>query len=152
MGQYHMVFNLDRREYLHPHRFGDGLKLMEFSNSEGGTMTALAILLAASNGRGGGDCRYDGPHAALVGSWAGDRIAIVGDYAEEDDLSAKGVKDAREVYAAEGWTEMSEPLRKIIESDGLFTFLENEQGFVTRKCRVWKSSLITSNQAMRREQ
>ena len=36
-------------------RFGDGLKLLEFASSSCATMTALAILLADGNNRGGGD-------------------------------------------------------------------------------------------------
>lgn len=81
MGQYHRVINLDKKQWLRPHSFDEGTKLMEFGCSSQGTMTALAILLAASNGKGGGDFRGDDP---LIGSWAGDRIAIVGDYAEGD--------------------------------------------------------------------
>jgi len=77
MGQYYYVVNLDKRQYLKPHDLGDGAKLMEFANSRGGTMTALAILLASGNGRGGGDCRVSSP---FIGSWAGDRIVIAGDY------------------------------------------------------------------------
>jgi hypothetical protein len=47
----------------------------------------LIVLLAASNGRGGGDFD-DEPAGAkeIIGRWAGDRIAIVGDYAEPGDL------------------------------------------------------------------
>ena len=82
MGQYHYVVNLTKKQYLHPHQLGDGLKLWEQLNSEGGTMAALLILLACSNGRGGGDIE---PHP-LVGAWAGDQIAVVGDYAEDRDL------------------------------------------------------------------
>lgn len=38
MGQYHYVVNLDKKQYLRPHRFGDGLKLLEFGSSGQGTM------------------------------------------------------------------------------------------------------------------
>lgn len=90
MGQYHEVVNLDKREKLHPHALGDGLKLMEFGCSSDGTMTALAILLAGSckgGARGGGDVEYTHPMSSvLVGRWAGDRIAIIGDYAEDGDV------------------------------------------------------------------
>ena len=79
MGQYYYVINLDKRQYLHPHRAGDGLKLLEFACSANGTMTCLAVLLADGNGRGGGDLGSDDP---VVGSWAGDRIVISGDYAD----------------------------------------------------------------------
>lgn len=116
MGQYHYIANLDRREYLHPHRFGDGLKLMEFSCSASGTLAGMSILLAASNGRGGGDLHMwtpnpDDPRGEspwirsglnpeqsepedyarllaehMIGRWAGDRVAIIGDYFEADDV------------------------------------------------------------------
>ena len=68
MGQYHRPCNLTTNEYLHPHDFGDGLKLLEFGESGQGTMSALILLLAPG------------------GRWHGDRIAIVGDYAEDADL------------------------------------------------------------------
>jgi hypothetical protein len=93
MGQYHFVANMDKREFLHPHRFGDGLKLMEFGGSGGGTMLGLAVLLACSNDRGGGDLHVDesttvGEAIAkhVVGRWAGDQIAIIGDYASDGDF------------------------------------------------------------------
>lgn len=79
MGQYYKIVNLDKMQYLHPHKFNEGLKLMEFSCSTPGTMTALALLLADGNGRGGGDMRSDSP---LIGSWAGNRIVVAGDYAD----------------------------------------------------------------------
>ena len=102
MGQYYKVVNLDKRQVLHPHAFGDGMKLMEFVGG-GNTIKALGILLAVGNGRGGGDIHSDNP---LVGSWAGDRIAIVGDYADDgeastvrndgEDISAKMVELLRD--------------------------------------------------------
>ena len=46
MGQYYKVCNIDKGEYLDAHSFGDGLKLLEFGASGGGTMLGLAILLA----------------------------------------------------------------------------------------------------------
>jgi len=78
MGQYFKICNLDKKEFLHPHRFGDGLKLLEFGCSSHGTLTALTILLRQSEQHGGGDLDSDRP---IVGSWAGDRIVVAGDYA-----------------------------------------------------------------------
>lgn len=86
MGQYYLVVNLDKKQYLHPHRFGDGLKLREFGQSGFGTMYALASLLADGNGRGGGDIPSEDP---LIGSWAGDRIVIAGDYADPGKFGLK---------------------------------------------------------------
>ena len=70
MGQYYLIVNLDKRQYLHAHKFGDGLKLLEFGSSGSGTMCALAILLADGNGRGGGDLTIDdgAPGADIIGS------------------------------------------------------------------------------------
>lgn len=79
MGQYFLVVNQTKKEYLYPHIFDDGLKLLEFGCSSDGTMTALALLLRKSDGDGGGDfCEHD--KFPVVGSWAGNRIVIVGDY------------------------------------------------------------------------
>lgn len=77
--------NIDKREYLHPHEFGAGLKLMEFSGQGNSIMQGLAVLLAHSNDRGGGDLRCSNKGIPedlikLVGSWAGDRIVVAGDY------------------------------------------------------------------------
>jgi hypothetical protein len=111
MGQYHLVVNLDRGEYLNPHHLGDGLKLMEFGCG-GRTMTALAVLLAVDNGRGLGDLHAVAPDTPIekwesgfikssggwtsggglfrertiqarhIGAWAGQRIVIAGDYGD----------------------------------------------------------------------
>ncbi|MDM8551477.1 hypothetical protein QUF72_15430 [Desulfobacterales bacterium HSG2] len=78
MGQYYMIVNLDKREYLNPLRFGDGCKVREFGFSSYGAMSALAILLAKSSQlEGGGE--FD---SVLTGAWAENRIVIIGDYDE----------------------------------------------------------------------
>lgn len=80
MGQYYLLVNLTKRQYVQPNYLGDGSKLMEFGSSSPGTMTALAVLLADGNGRGGGDLASSNP---VVGSWAGDQIVVTGDYADD---------------------------------------------------------------------
>jgi hypothetical protein len=93
MGQYYLVVNLDKEQFLDPHCCGDGLKLLEFGCNSNGTLTALAVLLADGNGRGGGDLRSMNP---IIGGWAGDRIVVAGDYADV----AKFVMDPeRNLYA-----------------------------------------------------
>lgn len=84
MGQRFLIVNTDKKEFLHPHVFGDGSKLIEFGCSAMGTMTALALLLRQSSETGGGDWmpQYYGGENKPVGSWAGDSIVIVGDYDE----------------------------------------------------------------------
>ena len=81
MGQYFYVCNITKKEFLHPHHMGDGMKILEFGLSAFGTMSGLAILLADGNGRGGGDINED-PVTGVVGRWAGDKIVIAGDYAD----------------------------------------------------------------------
>lgn len=93
MGQYHLTVNLDKREFINPHKIGLGLKLLEQCGFKGSTGDILFMLLACSNGRGGGDISTDFPE--LIGRWAGDRIAVIGDYSEADDIP--GV-DARNIY------------------------------------------------------
>jgi hypothetical protein len=81
MGQYHVLYNTDKKEYVHGHRIDNGLKLIEQVGFEKSTATALFLLVANSNGRGGGDVNEH----ELIGRWAGDRIVVQGDYAEEGD-------------------------------------------------------------------
>ena len=117
MGQYYLTVNLDKREYLYPHKFGDGLKLLEFGDSGGGTMTGLAILLADGNGRGGGDLDSENP---IVGSWAGDRIVIAGDYADEGRFVEPGHghdNDNLHIYASEHFTDISGEVIKAMCDD-----------------------------------
>jgi hypothetical protein len=95
MGQYHYCVNLSKQQFLHPHIFGQGLKLLEMQGGgPGGINDALMMLLAVSSGRGGGDFQSEDP---LIGSWGGDRIAFIGDYAEASDLLPED--HAESIYA-----------------------------------------------------
>lgn len=102
MGQYHLTVNLDKKEFLMPHKFGVGLKLREQFGVHYGVQDALLMLLACSSGAGGGDFLHDTfiPYKSdkngMIGRWAGDRIAIVGDYATADDLPM--MWDAENIY------------------------------------------------------
>lgn len=93
MGQYHYIVNITKKHYINPHQIGSGLKLMEQVGWEASPSTALFLLLACSNGRGGGDA---GAHP-LVGHWAGDKIAVIGDYSTPADIPGH---DAAAIYAA----------------------------------------------------
>ncbi|MCC6150966.1 MAG: hypothetical protein IT461_12000 [Planctomycetes bacterium] len=141
MGQYYLVVNVDKGEFLHPHKLGDGLKLMEFGNSGDGTMLALALLLADGCGRGGGDyhAKKDAtPDTSLIGRWKGDRIVIAGDYADpgfipkpeewtkeqRDTLKANfsdGVDLSKEVnlyaWASDFFTDISLKMRELLEAE-----------------------------------
>ena len=93
MGQYYLICNLDKREYLHPHRFNEGLKAREWLYS-GRVPRALSVLLIDGDGGGGGDVRNP-----LCGRWAGDRIVISGDYADNGHmLPSDQTEDMTNVY------------------------------------------------------
>ena len=106
MGQYFVMVNKDKKQYLHPHTFGDGSKLLEFGCSAEGTLTALTLLLRQSNEGGGGD--YNGDDK-IVGSWAGDRIIIVGDYD----------KSLLYFLAHKNYEDVSKKMAKVLETEGI---------------------------------
>ena len=99
MGQYFLLVNKDKQEYVCPWCLGGGAKLWEWAaNSE---IRIVALLLRQSNEGGGGDwygyhqgydegecveCKQGkhGEDAKVVGSWAGDRVVLVGDYDKSD--------------------------------------------------------------------
>jgi hypothetical protein len=91
MGQYWLPVNLDKKEFIDPHKLGVGLKLWEQVGSFPGTGAALLILCAAMpEARGGGDLDNDDEVAKrTIGRWAGDRVALIGDYAEQGDIKRK---------------------------------------------------------------
>ena len=76
MGQYFLVVNTDKKEYLMPHNFGSGLKFMEFTVDGCGVMHGLAHLLAQSSD----GVAIDAPE--ITGRWIGDNVVIIGDYDE----------------------------------------------------------------------
>jgi hypothetical protein len=109
MGQYYKIVNIKKKQYITPHTFGDGAKLMEFSMSASGVLAGLAILLADGNGRGGGDLNSDND---IVGSWAGDNIVIAGDYAD----TGKFVKEAEENLYSVATNEGEDISVKVLEA------------------------------------
>lgn len=142
MGQYWMIVNLNKQEYIHPHKLGAGMKLCEQLAAKPGTGAALIILCAAMpEQRGGGDFDLDknwhGPervfpehnitpglmpkeYAAIakrtIGRWAGDRIALIGDYAKDSDLP--GPPPASQIYEnINEWTDVSADVAAVIEHE-----------------------------------
>jgi hypothetical protein len=89
MGQYFAAVNTDKKEFVCPWCIGGVAKLWEWAaNSPGAIFT---LLLRKSDEGGGGDfygyhrgCGEGGPITcplnAIAGRWAGDHVALVGDY------------------------------------------------------------------------
>lgn len=89
MGQYFTAVNLDKKEYVCPWCVSGVAKLWEWAANTWGAI--FVLLLRKSDEGGGGDyCGYHNgcdeggpircPKNRLVGSWAGDRVVLVGDY------------------------------------------------------------------------
>ena len=134
MGQYHVLVNLDKKEYVMPHHVGDGLKLWEWSGD--GMLRAMQVLLATSNGRGGGDL----PDNKVVGRWGGDRVAVIGDYSEVGDIKSKPKLDPKKIYefcdykAKGGWKNISNMVVPVLEEVGEFK-MDKTDGWQHRKYR-----------------
>jgi hypothetical protein len=107
MGQYFLIINMDKKQYLHAHKFKDGLKAWEIA-AGGQMLKGLSLLLTKSDGGGGGDFQED--PTGIVGSWAGDRIWIVGDY------------DSSKLYdtARQGYENISEKVIPILKKEDLW--------------------------------
>lgn len=143
MGQYWKVVNLDKHECIHAHKLGVGVKLGEQIGSGHGTPDALFILVAAMREhRGGGDFDWDsnyyGPERdnsqpghginggpintayndvakRIIGRWAGDRIAVVGDYSEDSDLPS--VPKFGELYGDGTLVDITDDVAQVIEHE-----------------------------------
>jgi len=112
MSQYFSVCNLDKKEYLDALHFNHGAKLVEIARSNDGVMTALAILLTLS----GGPVFTEGP---IYGRWAGDRIAIIGDY-YEGAVAGNQWSDGAFMEIIEqrnGWVDISEHVIQTLKKD-----------------------------------
>ena len=73
MGQYYKPINLDKKQYVYSHDFGNGLKLMEHS-WVGNQFVGIVEALIAEGG-----------------AWCGDRIVWSGDYADPEKGKTKKV-------------------------------------------------------------
>ncbi len=137
MSQYHCICNHDRREYVNPRLLCAFAWTLESLNESDGALWAMALLLAASNGKGSGD--FDpidygsGPeptepddHTQLlmsfVGRWAGQRVSIVGEYfAADTEAEYRTGEDAglwkHLMDQTDGWVDISEHVANLIELD-----------------------------------
>jgi len=135
MGQYHIPVNITKKEFLDPHMFGDGLKLMEFGLSGCGTLSGLTILLSNANGRGGGDLHSENP---IIGHWAGDQIVIAGDYGDEGEEFTQNPSENLYDEANKNYKDVS--------AEVLFALLEDKY-----VCKTYKNEmqyLLSSTKAL----
>lgn len=74
MGQYWKAVNLDKRQFISPWELGSGAKLWEQLANPGPGRALIILLAAMPEPRSGGDLKAN----PVIGSWAGDRVVLVG--------------------------------------------------------------------------
>lgn len=120
MGQYWKPVNLTKREFINPHKLASGLKLWEILASDHVGKALIILTAAMPEARGGGDLEEN----HIIGRWAGDQIAIVGDYAEDDDLPNSPVP-ASAIYGLCDEDETNEDAFKDV-TDAVCAVIETE--------------------------
>ena len=83
MGQYFVLINKTKKQYVCPWCLGGVAKLWEWC--AGNHSAVFPYLLRRSSGLGGGDVASPEIYP-LAGSWVGDEISLVGDYDESHDF------------------------------------------------------------------
>lgn len=122
MGQYWICINETKEEFIRPHMFGDGAKIMEFSCSSMGILTALTILLEDGELKE----KFDDEEGRVVGRWAGDRIRFVGDYGENE--IRRGDEYINPHYLAyKEWDDISKLVLRIMINDKFLYKIQNDQ-------------------------
>ena len=92
MGQYFIIVNIEKREYIHPHDIKRGAKLLELSKDP--IIYGLMSLLQAKNKE---------KTALHLGSWANDKILFIGD--SEDSSFFKQVVVSFKNISKEAYNE-----------------------------------------------
>lgn len=113
MGQYHSVINLDQMTGYSPRAVGSSVKLSEQAHTTA-SCAALVALVAEPFG------------------WAGDRVAVVGDYTRDTDLP-ESPYPASELYVRlaeeDGIADVGEHVRDVIGAYRLGTVVPTDFGY-----------------------
>lgn len=84
MGQYFKIVNRTKRQYLEPFSMRSSEKFPSLMGAEEMTRSICWLVCTSSNPRWLELKNRNERTKRLVGSWSGDSIEIIGDYAEED--------------------------------------------------------------------
>lgn len=124
MGQYWQISNLDKKEYIDNFKLGSGCKLWEQLANELPSKALLVLLANMPESRGGGDLNDN----EVIGRWAGDRIVIVGDYAEAGDLPSWD-GDITKVYNNDEYKDVSHLVLPVLEAELEGQIVTDEHGY-----------------------
>jgi len=137
MGQYHKLVNVDRKEYVDPHSIGLGVKQWEHQSHPdfpiaGSLSDVLYILTMTSPARGGGDM----PPSEISGRWVADRVMVLGDYTENDDIPLIITYKGEELenralyhYVDEHYTEIGEQVREAMTAIYGYSWSRDKYGW-----------------------
>src|SRR5712692_6544746 len=104
MGQYHHPFCIEAEEGLNPAGMDSGLKEGEQGFSRPSTPNAIVALVCARGGNMPADCSQ----SPLIGRWAGKRVLVQGDYAEDGDIPGwRGLQLSRLFHSLDAVDERS---------------------------------------------
>jgi hypothetical protein len=128
MGQYHLLVNSDKKEYINPRDLGFGAKQLEHIGFLGDLPLVQYLLTTCSRARGFGDFSLTEYNEAFLGRWAGDRVFVLGDYTEQGDVPK--VRSAhtfwKKIHAKESeWTNISELAQVALENNEDLKMLES---------------------------
>jgi len=126
MGQYHKLYNLDRKEVVDPYALGLGAKQFEHTGIKASLSDAMYLLVMTSPQQGGGDWLA----TPLSGRWVGDRVVVVGDYTQPDAIL--GYPDANNIYGSTEFRDISTEVATALGLIWEIKFRVSPQGFVER--------------------
>ncbi len=132
MGQYHHPVCIETEEGLDPAGMDSGLKEGEQGFNRPSTPAAIVALVCARGGNMPADCSQ----SPLIGRWAGKRVLIQGDYAEDDDIPGWKSPRLSNLYRAMRPVEERKP-KKDWRSVPVFTDITRDAcAFLEAACNV----------------
>jgi len=132
MGQYHHPVCIDAEEGLDPAGMDSGLKEGEQGFNRPSTPAAIVALVCARGGNMPADCSQ----SPLIGRWAGKRVLVQGDYAEDDDIPGWKGPRLSKLYRAIRPAEERKP-KKDWRTTPVFTDITREAcAFLEAACNV----------------
>jgi hypothetical protein len=120
MGQYHLLVNSDKKEFVNPRDLGFGAKQLEHCGFLGDLPLVQYWLTTASPDRGFGDFKLTAENQDVLGRWRGDRVFVLGDYTEAGDVPK--VRSAhtfwKKIHAKESeWVNISSIVLVALQND-----------------------------------
>ena len=132
MGQYHVPVCIEAEEGLDPHRLGCGLKEGEQGFTRPGTPNAIVALICARGGNMPADCSQ----SPVIGKWAGKRVLVQGDYAEDEDILNWDGPPLSTLYSATTPVEDRRPKSDWSTTPVFADITPEVRGFLEAACNV----------------